>query len=157
MDTSKKDITSIGTTEIVKGEFVFLPLEDGKKCEEFIRRFAEFIGEKHSVTLEGVQHLVDVAFEGVSPITGQPVRTKAIIRVEKISPRWTLWDDMCYRLWIPWGIRQRYLIETTDKKRYVISFNRQDSKFFSPIEAALHNEAMKLNKGFIACDVVPGE
>ena len=27
MDTSKKDITSIGTTEIVKGEFVFLPFE----------------------------------------------------------------------------------------------------------------------------------
>lgn len=149
MDTSKKDITSIGTTEIVKGEFVFLPFEKDEKCKDFIQHFTDFVGDNQLLEMKDVQDLVDVAIEGICPENEQLIKTSRILSVQKIS-RPNLFHNFCYKLWFPWGIQQKYLV-TTDTVRYVINFGKQSQRFFGLVEAVLHDEyeSMKFKKDFI--------
>ena len=138
----------IGITEIEKWQLIFSPFSDDDSCKKMVGRLAEFIGDSQQVALEGVQHAVGVVIQGVGQKNGQLIATAHVAKIEKLS-KWTFLDHICYKLWFPWGIRQKYFVETTDRKRYVITFGGQSQGTFRLIEAALHEEEMKLKRGFV--------
>lgn len=67
---------------------------------------------------------------------GKERTTEKVIRVSKIS-KWTVWDEICYVVWFPWGIRQRCRVDTADGKHYLVRFSDQTFAGFSLYEKAL--------------------
>lgn len=138
----------IGTTEIEKWELVFSPFSDDEACKKFVQYLAEFIGEPWFTAHENVERLVDVVIRGNVKGSSKEITTARISSITKLS-KWTIVDRFCYRVWVPWGIRQRYFVETVDRKRYVVTFTGLGQDTFRLIEAALHEEEAKLKRGFV--------
>lgn len=132
-------ILNIHPTEIRGGKFCFSPWDECEERIKFIRRFAKFIGESQTLVLDVEQYLTSLDMEGVSPEDGRVIEVRRIVKVEKVS-RWTLLDRICYLLWVPWGIRQKYIVHTKMKERYVLRFGEQGAEMCRQVEAALHDE-----------------
>ena len=138
----------IGVTEIEEWELVFSPFSDDEACRKFVQYLAEFIGEPLFAAHEGVESLAKVVIRGNVKGSSREITTLRVSKITKLS-KWTLLDRICYKLWVPWGIRQRYFIETIDRRRYVVEFNRQSQTTLRLIEAVLHEEEMKFKRGFV--------
>lgn len=138
----------IGTTELENWELVFSPFNDDESCKKFVCYLAEFIGEPQFTGHENVERLASVVIRANVRGSGQVVTTAHVSQITKLS-KWTFIDRICYAIWFPWGIRQRYFVETTDRKRYVVTFSGLGRDTFRLIEAALHHEEAKLKRGFV--------